>query len=192
LSTWYINGGNSIFTSEKIPAMKKLLFTAALALCSISSFAQTAAVEKYDPIRVCIIKDDALTEILAYYDNKTGATYVDRDGKLVKLDEAFPAGDVYTANKTWYINSDEIKCLGKTYVKYGLPRVLGVNEIEKVGVYDKVNVYAEPNADDAPEVIYLPVRAGCEFQPYQVLYEDSKIQESRKAPSATRKAKSGK
>jgi hypothetical protein len=169
--------------------MKKLLFSAAIALCSLSAFGQSAAGEKYDPIRVCVIKDNALTEILAYYDKNTGTTYVDRDGKLIKLEEAFPSGDEYSENKKWFINSDEIKCMGKTYVKYGLPRILGVNEIEKVGEYDKVNVYGETGGGDAPEIIYLPVKAGCEFQPYQVLYEDSKIQQSRKAPSAPKKVK---
>jgi hypothetical protein len=30
-----------------------------------------------------------------------------------------------------------------------------------------VGVFAETGATDRPEVVYIPVRPGCEFQPYQ-------------------------
>jgi hypothetical protein len=53
-------------------------------------------------------------------------------------------------------------------VKYGLPRVLGVNEVTRMGDYMGVPVFAETGATGATEVIYLPVRPGCEFQPYQL------------------------
>lgn len=161
--------------------MKKLVFSAALVFASIGAFAQVAPSEKYDPIKVCVIEDDILKEIIAYYDKNTGTTYVDRDGELLPFDDAYTLEDEgYSASKTWYINNEEVEALGKTYVKYGLPRVLGVLEIEKVGVYDKVGIYAEVGATGTPEVIYIPVRPGCEFQPYQVMIEEIKIQESKK------------
>src|SRR5687768_8940906 len=106
--------------------MKRLLTIAAVAFASFSGYAQTAAGEKYDPIRVCVIEDDVLKEILAYYDKGTGNTYVDKDGELFTLDEVFPVENGYSASRSWYLNNDEIHAFGKTYVKYGLPRVLGV------------------------------------------------------------------
>jgi hypothetical protein len=168
--------------------MKKLLFSAALAFVSFGSYAQTAAGEKYEPIRVCVIEDDMLKEILAYYDKNIGTTYVDRDGKLLKLDEVFPIENGYSGGKSWYTNNEEIKCFGKPYVKYGLPRVLAVNEVEKIGVYDKVGLYAEAGSpESAPEIIYIPVKPGCEFQPYQLQTEEIKIQESKPAPKRPKK-----
>jgi hypothetical protein len=46
--------------------------------------------------------------------------------------------------------------------------VLGVNEVARMGDYMGVPVFGEAGATGATEVIYLPVRPGCEFQPYQV------------------------
>jgi hypothetical protein len=162
--------------------MKKLLFSAALVLASLPAFAQSAAGEKYDPIRICVIEDDMLKEILGFYDQNTGTTYVDRDGNLVELKEAFPLENGYSATRTWYVNNDKIKCLDRTYVKYGLPRILETSEVKKVGMYDKVGLYAETGSPESPEVIYIPVQPGCEFQPYQAVEEEIKIEESKQAP----------
>jgi hypothetical protein len=52
-------------------------------------------------------------------------------------------------------------------VKFGLPRVLGTGEVSGAGMVHGVNVYAERGADARPDVIYVPTRPGCEFQPYQ-------------------------
>jgi len=57
---------------------------------------------------------------------------------------------------------------GRRYVKYGLPRVLGVNEVTRTADYMGVPVFAEAGATAATEVLYVPVRPGCEFQPYQL------------------------
>jgi hypothetical protein len=56
---------------------------------------------------------------------------------------------------------------GRRFVKYGLARVLGVNEVTRVGDHMGVPVFAEMG-QTRPDVIYVPVRPGCEFQPYQV------------------------
>jgi hypothetical protein len=52
-------------------------------------------------------------------------------------------------------------------VRYGLPRVLGVNEVTRMGEFQGVPLFAEAG-QSRPEVVYVPVRPGCEFQPYQV------------------------
>ena len=53
-------------------------------------------------------------------------------------------------------------------MKYGLPRVLGVNEVTRTADFMGVPVFAEAGATAATEVVYVPVRPGCEFQPYQL------------------------
>ncbi|HEX2631133.1 MAG TPA: hypothetical protein VHM26_19095, partial [Chitinophagaceae bacterium] len=74
----------------------------------------------------------------------------------------------YAEGAAWFINSEAVKLGATSYVKYGLPRILGVNEIEKSTVYQGINVYVEAGIKGVAEVIYIPVRQGCEFQPYQV------------------------
>ncbi|HYW05999.1 MAG TPA: hypothetical protein VE913_03530, partial [Longimicrobium sp.] len=54
------------------------------------------------------------------------------------------------------------------YVKYGLPRVLGVSEVSRVGEFQGVSLFAETGMTGRPEVIYVLVRPGCEFQPYNI------------------------
>ncbi|HEX8272093.1 MAG TPA: hypothetical protein VF615_05545, partial [Longimicrobiaceae bacterium] len=49
----------------------------------------------------------------------------------------------------------------------GLPRVVGVTEVSRTGEYQGVGVFTEASATGTPDVIYIPVRPGCEFQPYQ-------------------------
>lgn len=69
--------------------------------------------------------------------------------------------------RVWYRDNESVRVEGQEYVKYGLPRVLGFNEVVFFSEYDGVAFAAEPGVDE-PEVIYALVRSvGCEFQPYQ-------------------------
>jgi hypothetical protein len=81
---------------------------------------------------------------------------------------AYPATTGYAAGATWYINNEPITVNGRRYVKYGLPRVLGVNEVTRTADFMGVPVFAEAGATGTTEVLYVPVRPGCEFQPYQL------------------------
>lgn len=78
-----------------------------------------------------------------------------------------PAGAV-AKDKAWYIAGSVVAFGGKTWSKYGLPRVLGANEVEQAGVYKGAAVYKERGVTDY-EVIYILKDLGeCSFQPYQV------------------------
>ena len=73
------------------------------------------------------------------------------------------------ATQPWFVNNQPIQFNGRRYVKYGVPRVLNVGDVNNVGTYQGVAVFAEPSANaQMPEVIYLPVSGRCEFQPYQL------------------------
>jgi hypothetical protein len=115
-------------------------------------------------IRVCVVTPAGqLQEVTARYNTTTGDTTANNQ----PFRTAYPAGAQYAANATWYINNEGITVMDRRYVKYGLPRVLGVNEVTRVGEYMGVPVFAEAGRTGAPEVLYVPVRTGCEFQPYQ-------------------------
>jgi hypothetical protein len=78
------------------------------------------------------------------------------------------AGHAGASALSWYINADAIKLGGKNYTKYGLPRVLGADDVELLAPYKGGFVYVEKGSKER-EIIYLLTRFdGCEFQPYQV------------------------
>jgi hypothetical protein len=111
-------------------------------------------------IRVCVVENGALREVRAMYNTQTGDTTVNG--------QPIPATTGYAAGATWYINNEPITVGGRRYVRYGLPRVLGVSEVTRTADYMGVPVFAEAGALGTPEVLYVPVRPGCEFQPYQL------------------------
>jgi hypothetical protein len=115
-------------------------------------------------IQVCVVEGGALRNVTATYNTQTSdTTYQGR-----RFNEAFPATTGYAGGATWYINTEPITINGRRYVKYGLPRVLGVTEVTRTGEFQGVSVFAEAGATGTPEVVYVPVRTGCEFQPYQL------------------------
>lgn len=113
-------------------------------------------------VRVCVVQDGNLTEVTARYNTTRGDTTYNGQ----PFSTAFPATTGYAANAGWYINNEAITFNNRRYVKYGLPRVLGVTEVSRAGEVQGVSVFSEGGNMNA-EVIYVPVRPGCEFQPYQ-------------------------
>jgi len=119
-------------------------------------------------INECVISNGVLKMIDVDYDQATGNKTVMVNGVRTPLEKAFTNKKDYAEGTTWFVNNETVKLGSTNYVKYGLPRILGVNEIEKTTVYQGVNVYVEAGIKGVAEVIYIPVRQGCEFQPYQI------------------------
>jgi hypothetical protein len=121
------------------------------------------AAPEMQTIRVCVVEGTALREVEAMYNPATGDTMV--AGQAFAT--AYPATTGYASGATWYINNEPITINGRRYVRFGLPRVVGVTEVSRTGEYQGVGVFTEASATGTPDVIYIPVRPGCEFQPYQ-------------------------
>ncbi|HST61920.1 MAG TPA: hypothetical protein VLK84_24680 [Longimicrobium sp.] len=115
-------------------------------------------------VQVCVVENGALRNVQVQYNTQSGDTTV--NGR--RFSEAYPATTGYAAGAAWFINNEPITVNGRRYVKYGLPRVLGVTEVTRTADYMGVPVFAEAGATGATEVLYVPVRPGCEFQPYQL------------------------
>jgi hypothetical protein len=83
---------------------------------------------------------------------------------------AFPVDSTVALDAAWYRDNEPIAFARGRYVKYGLPRILGTTDVVPIGSFRGVTVFAEPIADrrEKPDVIYLPVRPTCDFQPYEV------------------------
>lgn len=70
--------------------------------------------------------------------------------------------------KAWYVNAESIQLSDKTYVKYGLPRVLRPGDVDYALDYMGVAV-ALDRLSVNHEIVYLLTNADeCEFQPYQI------------------------
>ncbi|HEY0022216.1 MAG TPA: outer membrane beta-barrel protein [Longimicrobium sp.] len=114
-------------------------------------------------IDVCVVENGALRTVQAQYTQATGDTTV--AGR--PFAQAYPATAAqYAAGAAWYIQNEQITVQGRRYVRFGLPRVLGTGEVARIADHQGVPVFAQAGAA-RPEVVYLPVRPGCEFQPYQ-------------------------
>jgi hypothetical protein len=115
-------------------------------------------------IQVCVIENGALANVTAQFDPTTGDTMV--AGR--RFAEAHPGtAPTYAAGATWFINNEPVTFGGRRYTQFGLPRVIGTTEVTRIGEFQGTGVYAEAGATGTPDVIYLPVRPGCEFQPFQ-------------------------
>ena len=108
-------------------------------------------------VNVCVVQNGALTTVTGTFDPTTNDT------------TGLPAAEANAQSATWFINNEPITFNGHRYVKYGLPRVLNVGDVNNIGTYQGVAVFAEPSANaTSAEVIYVPVGSRCEFQPYQI------------------------
>ncbi|HET7462730.1 MAG TPA: hypothetical protein VFJ82_15860, partial [Longimicrobium sp.] len=114
-------------------------------------------VQQLQDISVCVLQNGQLSNVTAQYNPATGDTT-----GVPTVTEG------YAANATWFINNEPITINNRRYVKYGLPRVLGVTEVTSSTNFQGVPVFVEAGATGTPDVVYVPVRTGCEFQPYQV------------------------
>lgn len=108
-------------------------------------------------------------EVGLFYDGDL--PFADQFGQSVRVNGRWthPERSPYTRAPmtAWYRDNLPITVGGREYVKYGLPRVLGLEEVEWIDELDGLAVAAEAgNAE--PEVIYVLVQpAECGFQPYQ-------------------------
>lgn len=83
----------------------------------------------------------------------------------------FPRGRTDSAQAAlapWYVHNEPIVVGGHRYVRYGLARSFGTEQLVRAGSYRGVPVFAEPSAGAPPEVVYVPESELCCFQPYHV------------------------
>ena len=122
-----------------------------------------APMDSEHPRPVCVIHEGRLQHVQVRYTAAGDTTY-----QGVPFSRAFPLSRGYAAEAEWYRNNEPIAFGARhRYVRYGYPRVLGVMEVVRVGEHHGVGVYVRMGDTDDPQVIYLPVRPGCEFQPYR-------------------------
>lgn len=78
---------------------------------------------------------------------------------------AAPPERSYAADAEWYVNNEPISFEGMTYVKYGLPRPLADDEVERIGSLGGVAIFVEAGMNGATEILYVLAGPG-QYQPY--------------------------
>jgi hypothetical protein len=142
--------------------MQKLTIFFSFITISFSALSQT------QKINVCVIDQKNLKTVTADYSPATGDTTIMVNGRAKLFREVYKStGSEYAASAKWYINNDVLTIRTKKFVKYGLPRILSTTDVVRAAEYQGVGVYVEAGIKGVPEVIYIPTRSGCEFQPYQ-------------------------
>lgn len=144
--------------------MKKLL------ILSLSlSFAYTSFSQQFSKIKECAIQNGILKDVELDYNPATGDRSIVVNGVRKNFYDVYPkSGPEYAKGQSWYTNSDSIQFNGSSFKKYGYPRILGINDITKIGNYKGVGVYKEVGVTGIVQVIYIPAEQGCEFQPYEI------------------------
>jgi hypothetical protein len=112
-----------------------------------------------DSVALCVIRDGELREEMQPRGDSVYNTHT----------YTGPGpGPGYVHSEAFFVNNEPIRFGRRMFVKYGLPRVMEVGELRRLGRYQGVSVFTEvQEPEDDPLVLYLPVRPGCEFQPYQ-------------------------
>ena len=115
----------------------------------------------------CVMRDFNLPSTNGVY----AVVPVDTMYRGKRIAEAFPAPGQYAADAPWFINGEAITIGELRYVKSGQPSVLGANSVmrwrgeEKRGVAIFIDA-GHWGTRHPPQVVYVPVRPGCEFQSY--------------------------
>jgi hypothetical protein len=115
------------------------------------------------PIRVCVVDAGELREVDATVNAATGDTTVSQR----RFGELYPESAGYAATRDFYLRGEAVTFNRTRYVRYGLTRIIPAGALTRAGEYQGVPVFRERSVAGMPDVLYVPVRSGCEFQVYQ-------------------------
>jgi hypothetical protein len=133
-----------------------------LATSALPATAQTG----WQKAEVCVVVGNELREIVVDYNRNTGTRLI--EGRA--LEDLHPASKPpYAEGAPWYTSNGPLVAGGRPFGKFGLPRVLKADELEFVGAHEGVPIFAGDGEGQQATVFYVPVRPGCEFQPYSLV-----------------------
>ena len=122
------------------------------------------------PIQVCVVEGGIPRYVSATYRVETGDTVVLRSGIERPFRAVYPIRATGAAERSWYINDEDIFWSGRPYVKFGLARSIEQPDmLVRTGEYEGIPLFgmATERGDEGPPMLYVPVGDGCQFQPYQ-------------------------
>ncbi|MEX2570508.1 MAG: hypothetical protein WD737_04330 [Gemmatimonadota bacterium] len=119
-------------------------------------------------LRLCVIVGGELSEVEAAYLPGSGDTIVVLGGELLPFAEAYPDSEGYAAGKAWFNDESTIGYRWRRYRRTGTERLLAPTDLRHASEHEGVPIFASRSFSGIwPDVLYLPIRPGCSFQPYQ-------------------------
>jgi len=117
-------------------------------------------------ITVCVIQDGQIRNVTATFNPATNDTMVAGQ----RFRDAHPAtAPTYAAGANWYVTTDQMRFNNREYVRFGVSRLITTPaQLTRVGEFQGTPIFAEAGAMAPYQVLYVPLRPGCEFQPYQL------------------------
>ncbi|CAN5850904.1 hypothetical protein BH23GEM6_BH23GEM6_25050 [soil metagenome] len=117
-------------------------------------------------ITVCVIQDGQIRNMTATFNPATNDTMV--AGQRFRDAHAATA-PTYAAGVNWYVTTDQMRFNNRDYVRFGVSRLITTPaQLTRVGEFQGTPIFAEAGATAPYQVLYVPLRPGCEFQPYQL------------------------
>lgn len=124
--------------------------------------AAAAAVE----IRVCVLTPESrLQEVTASFRPQSNDTLL--DGRPFHELHS-PQQPRYAAGHHWFVIQQPVLMLGHEYLPFGVTRPVDAEGLSSVGSFRGVPLFTEAGSPATPDVLYVPVRPGCEMQPYRL------------------------
>lgn len=114
-------------------------------------------------LHVCVVDRQGIRTVPVQYSTATGDTMI--EGR--PFAEVHPTDAGYAAPAEWFIRNEVLVLEGRRYVKYGLPRVLGADDLTPAGEYRGVPIFAQRGEEQGGSVRFVAVEPGCVFQPYE-------------------------
>jgi len=115
-------------------------------------------------MQICVVQNGQLQTITATFRPATNDTLV--NGQAFSTVHPATAPN-YAVGANWYVQQQEIMFNQRNWVPFGVTRIIQPPNLQRVGEYQGTPVFAEAGRTAPYEVVYIPVRPGCEFQPYQ-------------------------
>jgi hypothetical protein len=122
-------------------------------------------------LRLCVVHEGSVRYVLAMRDPATRE--ITFEGRAFA--EAFPDVGQYAEARSFFLADEPVVLDERRYVRFGSPRVLEPEDVMHAGEFRGVPVFVEAGLTRAPDVVYLPTRAGCEFQPYQLEVKTGRV-----------------
>ncbi len=114
---------------------------------------------------VCVVENGQLSTVTATFNPATGDTMVAGQRFGARYPTTAPT---YGSAAAWFVESDRMRFENRDYVRFGVTRVVSAPQLRRVGEHMGTPVFAEMGATTPHSVLYIQVRPGCEFQPYQL------------------------
>jgi hypothetical protein len=121
-----------------------------------------------EPIRVCAVVAGIPRYLEAFVQAPGDTIVITEQGIRRPLRSAHPMPAPTASGQDWFTRGESVFFAAQEYVPTGAPRHLEPLQLQRIGHYQAVPLFALREAVVPPAAVFVPVRDGCTFQAYQL------------------------